>query len=76
MSGPDSEWITCNNNTCQVRFTKEYFSSGLQEAPVADGHKYHQVLEGIISTRLFCMTCSRGHATVICRLSRIESDSA
>ena len=72
MSQPDHIWITCHNNTCNKRFTSEYFSSGLKTAPVADEDRGHQIYEGIISTRLFCMNCAHNHAKIICRLSRIQ----
>jgi len=66
------EFIKCSYYNCNKSFAKEYFSSGLQKPPINDEDKFHQILEGIISTRLFCMKCSTNHATIICINSKIQ----
>jgi hypothetical protein len=66
------EFIKCSYYNCSKFFAKEYFSSGLQKPPINDEDKFDQILECIISTRLFCMKCSTNHATIICINSKIQ----
>ena len=66
------DFITCSYYNCKKSFAKEYFSSGLQKPPMQSEYKFDQILEGILSTRLFCMKCSTNHATIICLNSKIQ----
>ena len=65
------KWIKCSNHNCMVRFSKEYYSIGVSELPVNEKDKFNVILEGIVSTRLFCMNCSNTHAEIICINSKI-----
>ena len=68
------KWIRCSNRNCMIRFAKEYYSIGMSEMselPINEKDKFHVILEGIVSTRLFCMNCSNTHAEIICLNSKI-----
>lgn len=68
------EFFKCSYYNCDKSFAKEHFSSGLMSPPINDEDKFFQILEGIVSTRLFCMKCSTNHATIICINSKIPID--
>jgi len=65
------EFFKCSYYNCDKSFTKVYFSSGLILPPINDEDKFHQILEGLLKTRLFCIKCSTNHATIICLNSKI-----
>ncbi len=64
--------IKCSHYKCDKSFTSEYFSSGLLLPPINEENKYHQIFEGIMKTRMFCIKCSLNHATLICANSKIK----
>ena len=64
-------FIKCSYYNCEKSFSKEYFSSGLISPPICNEDKFHQIFEGLLSTRLFCFKCSTNHATIICINSKI-----
>ena len=49
--------IKCAYYNCSESFIPEYFSTGLLAPPIKDEHKYYQLMEGIIKTKMFCMDC-------------------
>ena len=53
--------IKCSYYNCDKSFSKDYFSSGLLSPPINDEDKEHQILEGLMKTRLFCIKCSGNH---------------
>ena len=64
--------ILCSHNNCKVKFSKNYYSSGFKtKHPIKDDYKFHQILEGILKTRMFCMRCSQKHATIVCMNAKI-----
>lgn len=65
------EFFKCSYYNCDKSFTKDYRSSGLKTPPINNEDKFHQILEGLMKTRLFCMKCSTNHATIICLNSKI-----
>ena len=66
------EFFKCSYYNCDKSFAKDYFSSGLKSTPINNEDKFHQILEGLVATRLFCMKCSTNHATIICHNSKIR----
>jgi hypothetical protein len=66
------EFFKCSYYNCDKSFAKDYFSSGLKSPPINEKDKYHQILEGLLKTRLFCIECSANHATIICLNSKIQ----
>ena len=66
------EFYKCSYYNCDKSFRKEYRSSGLKSLPINDEDKYHQILEGLAKTRLFCVKCCQNHATIICMNSKIQ----
>ncbi len=66
------QYIKCSYYNCDKSFAPEYFSTGLLLPPIKDEDKYHQLIEGIMKTRMFCMKCSQNHAKLICLNSKIK----
>ena len=66
------EFFKCSYYNCDKSFAKDYFSSGLKSPPINEEDKYHQIIEGLLKTRLFCIKCSTNHATIICLNSKIQ----
>lgn len=64
--------IKCSYYNCDISFGKDYYSSGLLSPPINNEDKYHQIFEGLMKTRLFCMKCSENHARIICLNSKIK----
>ena len=64
--------IKCSYYNCNIAFSKDYLSSGLLSPPINNEDKYHQIVEGLLKTRLFCIKCSGNHARIICLNSKIE----
>ncbi len=67
----DMEKITCSCFNCNVKYTLDYTSPGLQILPIQETKKYHQLFEAIMSSRLFCLECSLKATTLICRRAKI-----
>ena len=70
----NKEEIKCSYHNCDKTYTKEYLcylSSGLKSPPIKDEDKFHQILQGLLTTCLFCMNCSTNHAATICMNSNI-----
>jgi len=65
-------FIKCSYYNCDTSFVEEYFSSGLLSHPINEEDKYHQILEGLLKTRIFCIKCSKNHATIICLNSKMK----
>lgn len=65
------EFLKCSYYNCGKTFSREYFSSGLKTPPINDEDKFHQICEGLLKTRLFCIKCSTNHAIIICKNSKI-----
>ena len=66
------EMFKCSYYNCDKSFAKDYFSSGLKSPPINDEDKFHQITEGLLKTRLFCIKCSTNHAIIICLNSKIQ----
>jgi hypothetical protein len=66
------EFFKCSYYNCGKSFRKDYLSSGLKTPPINDEDKFHQILEGLMKTRLFCLSCTIKHATIICLNSKIQ----
>ena len=66
------DFFKCSYYNCDESFAKDYFSSGLKSPPINEKDKFHQILEGILKTRLFCIKCSTNHTTMICLYSQIQ----
>ena len=66
----------CSYYNCYFNaFIKDYLSTGLRLPPINDEHKFDQILEGLLKTKLFCIKCSQNHATLICINSQIKIEN-
>ena len=69
------KWIKCSHYNCDKSFSEEYHSSGLIKHPIKNEDKYHQIFEGLMSARLFCIKCCDNHAKIICLNSKIKIEN-
>lgn len=58
----------CSNRNCDYYFPKDYFIiySKYEKLRPIQMDKYEKILDGLMKTELFCLTCSIKQTNIIC----------
>ena len=63
--------VNCSNRNCNYNMPPDYFRvhsayEKLQSKQINDYDKYEKILDSLIKTELFCITCCITQTTIIC----------
>jgi len=67
-----NEVCKCSFYECGKTFIRKKFSLDTKSPPINDENKLELIIDGILVTKLFCITCSINHAISICQNSKIR----
>ena len=63
--------MNCSNRNCNINLTPDYFTvhwayEKLRPKQINDDEKYEKILDSLIKTELFCITCCIKQTDIIC----------